>query len=136
MIARFVLQKLSKELEGKDNGLQMTLAPSMVETAGFAKCRHSHEVTIEVVLSYCEGREEYLPIVDYVCAHVRFRLGGPLFVFYLAMYFIFMQLLRIAVSLPGGTLAIRLSDVGVCVPGAPFVCCCVKLHLLALLEPP
>ena len=41
MIARFVLQKLSKELEGKDNGLQMTLAPSMVETAGFAKCRHS-----------------------------------------------------------------------------------------------
>ena len=56
--------------------------------------------------------------------------------FILAMFFIFMLLLGIAVSFPGGTLAIRLSDVGVCLPGAPFVCCCVKLHLLALLEPP
>ena len=38
--------------------------------------------SIEVVISYCEGREDYLPIVDYVCAHVRIRRGGPLFVFY------------------------------------------------------
>ena len=88
------------------------------------------------MISYCEGREDYLPIVDYVCEHVRIRRGGPLFVFYLAMFFSFMLLLGIAVSFPGGTLAIRLSDVGVCLPGAPFVCCCVKLHLLALLEPP
>ena len=87
----FVLQKLSKELEGKDNGLQMTLAPSMVETAGFAKCSlfSSKSLRSRDIVLYCEGREESATIVDHVCAHVRIRRGGPLFVFYLAMSFHF-----------------------------------------------